>query len=96
MILIAGTVPVKGLPLVVGRVGVEGEALIIGGYRIPDTQGTAAMTSAAQAATDYLRLASPQVVVAGDIGEGGGSREVYEYLICNVASLCTKVLALHY
>jgi len=35
-------------------------------------------------------------VVAGDIGEGGGSREIYEYLIQNVASLCPAVLALHY
>jgi NAD(P)H-hydrate repair Nnr-like enzyme with NAD(P)H-hydrate dehydratase domain len=96
MMLIAGTVPIKGLPLVVGRVGVEGEALVIGGYRIPGTQGTAAMTSAACVASDYLRLASPQAVVAGDIGEGGGSREIYEYLIKNVASLCPSVLALHY
>lgn len=96
MILIAGTVPIKGLPLVVGRVGVEGEALVIGGYRIPGTQGTAAMTSAACVTSDYLRLTSPQAVVAGDIGEGGGSREIYEYLIQNVASLCPTVLALHY
>jgi NAD(P)H-hydrate repair Nnr-like enzyme with NAD(P)H-hydrate dehydratase domain len=96
MMLIAGTVPIKGLPLVVGRVGVEGEALVIGGYRIPGTQGTAAMAGAACVASDYLRLASPQAVVAGDIGEGGGSREIYEYLIKNVASLCPSVLALHY
>ena len=96
MMLIAGTIPIKGLPLVVGRVRVEGEALVIGGYRIPGTQGTAAMTSAACLTSDYLRLASPQAVVAGDIGEGGGSREIYEYLIQNVASLCPTVLALHY
>jgi len=96
MMLIAGTVPIKGLPLVVGRVGVEGEALVIGGYRIPGTQGTAAMTSAACVTSDYLRLTSPQAVVAGDIGEGGGSREIYEYLIQNVVSLCPTVLALHY
>jgi NAD(P)H-hydrate repair Nnr-like enzyme with NAD(P)H-hydrate dehydratase domain len=96
MMLIAGTVPIKGLPLVVGRVGVEGEALVIGGYRIPGTQGTAAMASAACVASDYLQLTSPQVVVAGDIGEGGGSREIYEYLIQNIAGLCPSVLALHY
>jgi NAD(P)H-hydrate repair Nnr-like enzyme with NAD(P)H-hydrate dehydratase domain len=96
VILIAGTVPIKGLPLVVGRVQVEAEALVIGGYRIPAAQGTAAMTSAACVTGDYLRLASPQVVLAGDIGDGGGSREVYEYLIKNVASLGPTVLALHY
>jgi NAD(P)H-hydrate repair Nnr-like enzyme with NAD(P)H-hydrate dehydratase domain len=96
MMLIAGTVPIKGLPLVAGRVGVEEEALVIGGYRIPSTQGTAAMAGAACVASEYLQLTSPQAVVAGDIGEGGGSREVYEYLIHNVAGLCPSVLTLHY
>lgn len=96
MMLIAGTIPIRDLPLVTGGVKGEGDNLVIEGYRIPSTQGTGAMISAALATTDYLKLASPQVVVAGDIGEGGGSRQVYEYLIQNVARLSPRVLALHY
>jgi NAD(P)H-hydrate repair Nnr-like enzyme with NAD(P)H-hydrate dehydratase domain len=94
--LIAGTVPIRDLPLVTGRVRREGDNLVIAGYRLPCAQGTGAMISAAQATTEYLKLASPQVVVAGDIGEGRGSRQIYQYLIQNVARLAPRVLALHY
>ena len=77
MMLIAGTVPVKDLPLTMGAVGVEGESLVVNGYRIPCTQGTGAMIGVALATTNYLKLEPPQVLVAGDIGEGKGSREIY-------------------
>jgi NAD(P)H-hydrate repair Nnr-like enzyme with NAD(P)H-hydrate dehydratase domain len=96
VMLIAGTVPIRDLPLVTGRVKREGGDLVIAGYRLPCAQGTGAMISAALATTDYLKLNSPQVVVAGDIGEGGGSRQIYQYLIQNVARLSPRVLALHY
>jgi len=36
------------------------------------------------------------VLLAGDIGQGRGSREIYEYLIQNIARLSPEVLALHY
>jgi NAD(P)H-hydrate repair Nnr-like enzyme with NAD(P)H-hydrate dehydratase domain len=96
MMLIAGTVPIKDMPLTFGTVSAEGEFLLVGGRRIPYTQGTGAMVSAALAATDYLKLEAPQVLLAGDTGEGRGSREIYEYLIQNIAELSPEVLALHY
>jgi len=96
MLLIAGTVPVKDLPLTMGKVSTEKEFLIVNDYRIPCTQGTGAMISAALATTDYLGLEAPQALVVGDIGEGKGSREIYEYLIQRVAELSPAVLALHY
>jgi NAD(P)H-hydrate repair Nnr-like enzyme with NAD(P)H-hydrate dehydratase domain len=96
VMLITGTIPIRDLPLVTGGVKREGDSLVIDGYRIPCAQGTGAMISAALVTTDYLKLASPQVVVAGDIGEGGGSRQIYEYLIQNVARLAPRVLVLHY
>jgi len=96
MLLIAGTVPVKDLPLTLGTVSTDGESLLVNGYRIPGTQGTGAMISAALATTSHLKLEAPQVLVAGDIGEGRGSREIYEYLIQRVAGLSPQVLALHY
>ena len=96
MMLIAGTVPLKDLPLTLGAVRKDGEFLVVNGYRIPCTQGTGAMISTALATTSYLKLEPPQVLVAGDTGQGKGSREIYEYLIQRVAELSPQVLALHY
>jgi NAD(P)H-hydrate repair Nnr-like enzyme with NAD(P)H-hydrate dehydratase domain len=96
MMLIAGTVPDKNMPLTVGEIVSDGDYLAVGGHRFPCAQGTGAMVSAALAVTDYLNLDRPRVVIAGDIGEGKGSRAIYEYLIQNVKSLAPKVLALHY
>ena len=96
MILIAGIVPIRDFPLTIGRVAAEGEDLVVDGRRIPCAQGTGAMISAALAATEYLKLEAPQVVVAGDIGQGKGSREIYEYLIQKVSDICPQVLVLHY
>ena len=96
MMLLAGTVPLGGLPLVVGEVGVEGGFLVADGHRIPCTQGTGAMVSAAVAVTEYLKLDPPQIVVAGDTGQGNGSRAIYEYLIQKMPELSAEVLTLHY
>jgi NAD(P)H-hydrate repair Nnr-like enzyme with NAD(P)H-hydrate dehydratase domain len=96
MMLIVGTVPIKDLPLTIGKASAEGDYLVVNGHRIPCTQGTAAMITAALVTTEYLKLESPQVLVVGDTGQGKGSREMYEYLIQNVAKLSPQVLALHY
>lgn len=96
MMLIAGTIPIKELPLITGKVSIEGKDLIVDGHRIPCTQGTGAMIGSALVATNYLRIEAPYVLVAGDIGQGKGSREIYEYLIQKVAELSPDVLALHY
>ena len=96
MMLITGTIPIRDLPLTIGKVGTEGEFLLVNGYRIPCTQGTGAMISAALATTNYLGLEAPQALVVGDIGQGKGSSEIYEYLIQRVAELSPAVLALHY
>jgi NAD(P)H-hydrate repair Nnr-like enzyme with NAD(P)H-hydrate dehydratase domain len=96
MMLIAGTVPVENMPLIMGKPAHDGDFILVEGEKIPCTQGTGAMVSAALATTDYLGLDAPQVLLVGDIGEGKGSRELYQYLIDNIASLSPAVLALHY
>ncbi len=96
MLIIAGTVPVDGLPLTFGEVRLDGEGLLVDGKRIPCTQGTGAMISAAVVTTEYLKVEGPRALVVGDSGRGEGSREMYEYLIGNVARLSPSVLALHY
>ncbi len=96
MMLIAGTVPIKDMPLTFGKASSEDGHLLVEGRRIPCAQGTGAMLSAALATTDYLKLEAPQALLAGDTGQGRGSREIYEYLIENVAELAPEVLSLHY
>jgi NAD(P)H-hydrate repair Nnr-like enzyme with NAD(P)H-hydrate dehydratase domain len=59
-------------------------------------QGSGAMISAALAVTRYLKLDAPRVLVAGDIGDGAGSRAIYDLLIHSVDKLAPTVLALHY
>lgn len=96
MLIIAGIVPIDQLPLLTGQVGRKQGSIIVNGRLIPCGQGTAAMVSAALAVTDYLGLAPPQVVLAGDTGLGEGSRKVYQYLINEVDKLQPRVVALHY
>jgi NAD(P)H-hydrate repair Nnr-like enzyme with NAD(P)H-hydrate dehydratase domain len=96
MMLIAGTAPIENLPLTVGKVRAVEDLLVVGGHGIPSTQGTGAMLGAALATTEHLKLEAPYVVVAGDMGQGRGSREIYEYLVQKVAELSPDVLALHY
>jgi NAD(P)H-hydrate repair Nnr-like enzyme with NAD(P)H-hydrate dehydratase domain len=96
MMLVAGTVPIQGLPLITGRVSAESEFMVIDGHRIPCTQGTAALISAAVATCDYLGLEAPRAVVAGDTGRGKGSQDIYEYLTQKAAELSPEVLTLHY
>jgi len=96
MMLIAGTVPIKDMPLTFGEITRDGDSIVINGRSIPCTQGTAAMISAALTASSYLKLDAPYALLVGDIGRGKGSRELYQYLIDNVAELAPQVLALHY
>jgi NAD(P)H-hydrate repair Nnr-like enzyme with NAD(P)H-hydrate dehydratase domain len=96
VLLIAGTVPIEDLPLTTGEVSEEGDFVVIKGHRVPCTQGTGAMISAALATTSYLGVEVPQALVAGDTGQGKGSREIYQYLIENIAGISPAVLALHY
>ncbi|MBN1190906.1 MAG: hypothetical protein JXA46_14215 [Dehalococcoidales bacterium] len=96
MMIIAGTVPIKDMPLVMGKVTLENDLIVIDGKKVPRTQGTGAMISAALATTTYLGIDAPFVLIAGDIGEGKGSRELYQYLIDHAGELSPDVLALHY
>jgi NAD(P)H-hydrate repair Nnr-like enzyme with NAD(P)H-hydrate dehydratase domain len=96
MMLIAGTVPIRDFPLTLGKVAVERDILVVNGQRVPCTQGTGAMVSAALATNTHLGIDSPHALLVGDIGEGKGSRELYQYLIENIAGISPAVLALHY
>ncbi len=96
MMLLAGTIPIRDMPLIMGKVALEGDFLYVDNKSIPCIQGTGAMVSAALAATSYLGIDAPYALLVGDIGEGSGSRELYQYLINHIAALLPDVLTLHY
>lgn len=96
MMLVVGTVPIRDMPLVMGRVASKDDHLTVDGESIPCTQGTGAMLSAALETTTYLGIDAPHALLVGDIGKGKGSRELYQYLVDHIAELSPDVLALHY
>ena len=96
MMLIAGTVPNEDLPVITGEVKKDGDFLVIDGHRIQCMQGTAAMISAALAATNYLKLDAPHALVAGDVGVGNGSRAIFQYIAEQIDKMKPKLLVLHY
>jgi NAD(P)H-hydrate repair Nnr-like enzyme with NAD(P)H-hydrate dehydratase domain len=96
MMLLFGTVPDKSLPMTFGQVRQEGDFLYVDGQRFSRTQGTGAMISAALAITKHFKVEAPHVLVAGDIGEGKGTRDIYQYLIEHVAEISPAVLTMHY
>lgn len=96
MLLIGGTVPDEGLPLILGEATFDGENLSIDGRVIPCFQGTAALVSAACVTAAFLKSAPPRVLLIGDDGRGGGSRLIYDYLAQHAAELSPGILVLHY
>jgi len=96
MLLLAGTIPDKNMPLTFGEVSLKNGSLVADGRHFNRFQGTGAMISAALATTNYLHLKPPKVLVVGDIGDGQGSRELYRYLIDNIVDLSPEVFVMHY
>jgi len=96
MLLICGTIPIANFPLTMGAVAFAGDELFINEQKIPCTQGTAALVSAACVVADYCQIAPPHVLLAGDIGNGQGSRAIYDYLKKNIGRLSPNILLMHY
>jgi len=96
MMLIAGTIPNKDIPLTLGQVKLDEGFLVADGQRFARFQGTGAMISAALETINHLKLEPPHVLVVGDIGDGQGSRELYNYLIDNIGELSPEVFVMHY
>lgn len=96
MLAVAGTVPIKELPLIAGRPKLQNGFLVLEDARIPCTMGTAAMVSTAVVTCNYLGIEGPYWITAGDLGEGSGSRAIYKYLIEKLPEISPNILSLHY
>lgn len=96
MICIAGTIPIEGAPLLYEKPILEKDTLTLGHLKIPCTMGTAALVTSCITTCNYLGIEGPNWITAGDIGNGDGSRAIYNHLIKNVIDNSTTILCLHY
>jgi hypothetical protein len=79
MLLLVGLLPIKDLPLSLGKVDLAGQdRLRVDSQTSNISRGATAMMSAAWAVCQEYGLESPMGVIAGDIGTGAGSVEIYE------------------
>lgn len=99
MLLLSGTLPFDLGPLAVGRVGFDGNTLSVGDTKIPPkymTIGAGAMIAAAFETSRATDAEFPTCVIAGDKGEGNGSKAVYRYLAEEAGGLGPSTVTVHY
>lgn len=96
MLLLAGTIPIKGLSLLLGRIDVTEQEVMVDDQVLDINRGTAAMMAAACTVCQEYDLESPMGLVAGDIGASDGSSKIYEYLANNLSRMDVKILTFHY
>lgn len=96
MLLLAGSVPVRHLPLLMGPIEVTASGIKIDGYELPINRGNEAMMTAACLICQEYGVEPPVGMVAGDIGTREGSIEIYNYLAEHLPEMGVKILTLHY
>jgi len=97
MLTVIGTLPYPDIPVIEGEARYSrGIVTIAGRWSFQAQRGTAALLGAACEALKYLGLDPPRTVLAGDTGQGDGSRRLYCYLVENPKIMETKVLVFHY
>ncbi len=96
MLYIAGTIPIDGFELSCGTPALNGDDLVLNGRCIPCGMGAAACVSAALKTCGHLNIDPPKVILVGDCGNSGGSRELYSYLLEKADFKDAAVLTMHY
>lgn len=66
------------------------------GRNVPVERGTPALIATALLACRALDIAAPRALLAGDTGNGEGSRRLYRWLCEHVAALAPRGLTFHY
>lgn len=94
--LIIGTVPDDTFPLTEGPCSPENGSLRVLDRVVSISRGTPALIAAATSTSRTLGTEPPQVLLAGDIGNGGGSEAVYKHLLKVLPERAHSVLVFHY
>jgi len=96
MLAIVGTVPDKDFPITHGELSLDGDLLKISSSYIHVNRGTSALMAAAAVTADMLGTQAPYGFLAGDIGHGKGSRDLYSYLTGHIHEFELDTLTFHY
>jgi len=96
VLAVAGTVPRQDFPTLMGTVSLQGTDLHLAGRRVPVARGTPALLAAAVMTGEVLGQAAPTAFLAGDVGQGDGSRRLYEYLTRHLPQASFAAIAFHY
>ena len=99
MLLLSGTIPTRYDSITVGRVNYDNGVMKIGNMEVPTEAlsiGATAMMAAASKAAEVVDMEAPMSVVAGDLGEGSGSRAVYKFLSEEAGGLGASTVTVHY
>ena len=79
--IIAGTMPIKGMDLIKGAPKLSNNKIIINDKEFPVSMGTGALIGASLKTMEYFGVENDiTIITAGDIGEGDGSLKIYDEL----------------
>jgi len=96
MIVLMGTYPDKHPGIIEGYAGISNRELSIGNKSIEISMGTPCMAATCAHVCSALEIEPPYCVMAGDIGNGEGSMNLYSYLREDVFELAPDIITLHY
>lgn len=103
MWIIAGTIPDAEFPLFVPDISISkpaeviaGQLCLCNGQKVAVERGTAMLAAACTMTCSLLGIEPPQLLLVGDVGNGNGSRQLYAWLVENLAKLAPSGIMFHY
>jgi len=96
MLGVVGTVPDPQFPVTHGKVCLADGFLRINDRKVAINRGTPALLAAAVKTSQWLNGPEVYAFLVGDIGRGGGSRALYQFLEQHLAAFNFSVLTFHY
>ena len=96
MLAIVGTVPDADFPIVDGTVVLDGDSILVEGFKVPVNRGTPALLASAAAVAGVVGPGEVHAFLVGDVGTGAGSRALYAYLEKHLPARSIETLVFHY
>ena len=96
MLVLAGAIPDKTLPLILGEIALNGRGIKVDGRSMETDRGTAALLTVTTVVCRELGIGSPVALVAGDIGTRQGSLRIYEHLATQLPEIGADIITFHY
>ena len=96
MLGVVGTVPDTDFSLIAGEIELDNDMIRIQGRKVPVNRGTPALLAAACKTSEALGTGSIFAILAGDIGLGDGSQQVYEYITQHAQEFHFQSMVFHY